>query len=54
LNYPVNRPVSMLCHEGSVAGHVGGPLLKIVVDAGLPALVFFMMVVVGKAWPDAA
>jgi hypothetical protein len=29
-------------------------LLKIVVDAGLPALVFFTMVLVGKAWPDAA
>ena len=45
----VSRP-----RTGSVAGHVGGPLLKIVVDAGLPALVFFTMVVVGKAWPDAA
>lgn len=25
--------------------------MKIAVDAGIPALVFFTMVVVGKAWP---
>ena len=33
--------------DGVDSGDVGGPLLKTVVDAGVPVLVFFAMVVVG-------